>query len=113
MPDACFCEGLGAVLYWLPVFRRYLFGLLIVAALGLERAAQVRGVRPRAKSAHLALAVGILALGFAIWTLDITRIVCSAGSWLQGHAIWHVLGAVASWQLYMYYRSEESRSAIA
>jgi hypothetical protein len=105
--------ALAAVLYWLPAFRRYLFGLLIGAALGLEGAAYARGVKPKANSAHLALAVGILALAFAIWTLDITRIVCSPGSWLQGHAIWHVLGAVASWQLYAYYRSEERRSAIA
>ncbi|MEO6332528.1 MAG: ceramidase domain-containing protein [Gemmatimonadaceae bacterium] len=100
--------ALAAVLYWLPDFRRYIFGLLIVAALGLERVAHARAVKARANNTHLLLAVGILALGFVIWILDITRTLCSPGSWLQGHALWHLLGAVASWQLYMYYRRSDS-----
>lgn len=99
--------ALAAVLYWLPGIRRYVFGVLIIAALGLERAGHVRGVKAPANDTRLFRAVGLLALGFGIWILDITRTLCSTVSWAQGHAIWHVLGAMASWQLYEYYRSEE------
>lgn len=97
--------ALAIVLYWIPGMRRYVFGLLIAVVLGLERVAHVRGKNAPANNAYLIRAMAIFAFGFVIWILDITRALCSPESWVQGHAVWHFLGATASWQLYKYYRS--------
>jgi len=96
---------LAASLYFLPSLRRYLFAALIIGALLLERMYR-RNHQVTASTGQLLTAIVLLALGFIIWIGDITRIVCSPHSWLQGHAIWHVLGAAASWYVYSYYRSE-------
>ncbi len=103
--------ALAAVLYWLPVVRRGVFGLLIAAVLIAETLiGRRRGADPASR--HLWIAAAIMVVAFVIWTLDITRTVCSPESWLQGHAVWHVLGAVASWYLYRYYAdSEQVRSS--
>jgi hypothetical protein len=37
-----------------------------------------------------------------IWVLDITRIACQPTAIIQGHAVWHVLGAAASASLYVH-----------
>ncbi len=103
---------LAAMLWWVPVLRRAIFGLLIGGVIIVELAGN-RGIdgasnrehRGPAHSARLLwIAVGILAVAFIIWTLDYERIVCSPQSLIQGHAIWHILGAVSSWMLYRYYR---------
>lgn len=96
---------LAAILYWAPVLRRVVFGLLIAAVLGVEiaisrRSGSRRGLR------NLRVAVMLLAIAFVIWILDYTRLVCRPDSWLQGHAVWHVLGALAAWYLYLYYREQ-------
>ena len=51
-------------------------------------------------------AAAALGVAFLIWVLDITQAVCSPESALQGHAVWHMLGALAGWCLYRYYASE-------
>jgi hypothetical protein len=99
--------ALAYVLLDFPGLRRYIFGVLIIAALAPE-------YRMRAKKEvqingfFLHAAWWTLAAAFAIWTLDITKILCSPNSWLQGHAFWHVLGALAAGWLYLYYRSENA-----
>lgn len=44
-----------------------------------------------------------MGVAFVIWILDFTRFVCAPESWVQGHAAWHILGAVAAWYLFRYY----------
>ncbi len=52
-------------------------------------------------------ALGALLLGFAVWNLaKDDGPWCREASVLQGHAAWHVLGAVAAWCLYRFYASE-------
>jgi hypothetical protein len=34
---------------------------------------------------------------------DVTRAWCDPASWLQGHALWHVLSALALAQLFRFY----------
>ena len=97
---------LAMLLYWVPVFRRGVFALLIAAVLIVEilvrrRSGDGSGTRP------LWLAAAIMALAFVIWITDFTRMLCRPESWIQGHAVWHVLGAVAAWYLFRYY--DESR----
>jgi uncharacterized membrane protein len=98
---------LAALLLFLPEVRRYVFGLLILTGLALElRVRRTRGAAIETR--WLAAAVLVLALGFTAWVLDITRVACSPGSLLQGHALWHVAGAAASLLLFRYYASEEA-----
>lgn len=98
---------LAVILIQYPTLRRYIFGLMILATLVPE-------YRLRAKkmvvinSRFLHAAWGTLILAFVIWTLDISKILCNPNSWLQGHALWHLLGAVAGGFLYLYYRSENT-----
>ena len=99
-------NALLAVALWeVPVLRRYLFAALIAVALWLEwraRSDQDRSIDFRYLSASLA----VLALAFGIWILDITHLVCAPESLIQGHALWHLLGALSSGLLYLYFRSE-------
>jgi hypothetical protein len=102
---------LAMMLYWVPVVRRVLFGLLVVAVLIVETL--IRRKRGHSLAArHLSTAAAILGLAFVIWILDFTRILCRPESWMQGHAVWHVLGAVAAWYLFRYYRSTAHISTV-
>ena len=88
-----------------PGMRRYVFALLVLGVLGMEtRYRMTSGVS--IESLWLSRAAILLGLAFLVWVLDITKVVCSPESTLQGHALWHVLGALAGWCLYRYYESE-------
>jgi hypothetical protein len=66
-------------------------------------------MRARRATMHRALfiaGVGLFALAFLIWILDNERILCAPAALAQGHAAWHLLGAIAVALLYFYYLSE-------
>ena len=86
----------------LPTARRYVFAVLILIAIALEITARREDAAPRSNGRLFGTALLVLLVGFGIWVLDITRIVCAPHSWLQGHAIWHVAGAVATWLIFRY-----------
>ena len=88
-----------------PSLRRVVFGVLLVAALVVEWQASRRG-RP-----WLLRGTALMALAFAIWTLDRECLVCAPESLLQGHALWHILGAIAAACLFKSY--EEDAPALA
>jgi hypothetical protein len=99
--------GLVAVLYLLPEVRRSLFAVVLIAAILLE----LIFARPRRVGVQLSYYVaGIVtkAIAFGIWNLDQHGLVCSPQSLLQGHAIWHLLGATSLWLTFCYYRSERA-----
>jgi hypothetical protein len=102
--------GLAGTLLAVPALRRYAFAVIILLGILLEYVARNKSGSASGLK-RLWYAVGLIAIGFVIWTLDITRAVCSPHSILQGHAVWHVLGAAASWQLYRYYRAGSGTSA--
>jgi hypothetical protein len=89
----------------IPGLRRSIFALLLAIGLVLELR-YVRAGKIRIDLAWLKLALAVMALAYAIWLLDLTRVACAPTSWLQGHAIWHGLGAISALLLYRYYRSE-------
>ncbi len=99
------CAMLIALLWAVPETRRWLFAVILLFALAIEwwlaRPRRI-GVRPEL----LLLGVAANLLAFAIWILDQTRTWCVPESWLQGHAAWHLLGAIAVALSYGYYRSE-------
>ena len=53
-----------------------------------------------------------MALAFLIWVVDRQRIACAPQSFVQGHAIWHILGALAAAALFKSYE-KETRAALA
>lgn len=97
---------LAMLLYWMPVVRRVVFGLLIAVVLFVEILSR-RKSGPGSATRPLWIAAAIMGLAFVVWSLDYTRMLCRPDSWMQGHAVWHVLGAAAAWYLFRYF--SESR----
>ena len=93
---------LASILYWIPFVRRAVFGVIILLFIALERAHARKLIR----------AVGVLAFAFVIWILDYYRIACDSSSVLQGHALWHILGAIASWLVYTDYLAGDRLSSV-
>lgn len=82
-----------------------LFGALLLSGLYLERRAFPRGPAPR-----LWAAAGLGAAAFLIWCLSHgPGPLCVPDSLLQGHAVWHVLTALAAGAMYLHYESEPAR----
>lgn len=93
---------LFGLLILVPALRRYVFAALVLAVFGLEYSA--RDSRGNSRPArHLWYAIAVLGTGFAVWISDITRLACSPSSLIQGHAVWHLCGAVSSFMIYRYY----------
>lgn len=80
------------------------FALLLLVAVALEVALWRRGETSRDVRPGLA-ALGAMLTAFAIWLLS-THGWCDPESLLQGHAAWHLLGAVAAYFLFRFYASE-------
>ena len=99
------CGALIAVLVAMPEVRRWLFAVLLIVAIAVEAI----WARPLRKQARFGLYLGGIlatALAFVIWILDQTGAVCAPRSLVQGHALWHLLGALSLWLTYSFYRSE-------
>lgn len=99
--------GLLLVLYQLPDVRRWLFAVVLVAAIVIE----FGFARPRRKGVRAGYYIaGIMtkAVAFGIWNLDQHGTLCTPESLFQGHAVWHLLGATSLWLTFLYYRSERS-----
>jgi len=52
-----------------------------------------------------AVSLASILVAFAIWNAS-KAWLCQPHSLVQGHAIWHLLGAVSAYFLYRYYASE-------
>jgi hypothetical protein len=104
--------ALGVALWEVPIFRRWLFAALILGALAVEiKARKLPGGARDMRYFYGAL--GLLAVSFGIWNLDLRHIVCVPESLMQGHAVWHLLDAASAFCLYLYYRSEKPAPAAA
>ena len=104
-----FCELVGLWSAPLPVVRyagNVAFGLLLLGATVLEVVLIRRGVGyARPSFAYGSLASMVTA--FVIWNATNAGL-CDPYSPIQGHAVWHLLGAVAAYLLYRYYASERA-----
>jgi dihydroceramidase len=93
--------ALAAGLIWLPEARCWLFFGLIIGLILMEALLRPLG-RLRRNSRWFGLALGAFALAFVVWNLDNARLWCDPESILQGHALWHLLGALAGWWMWLY-----------
>ena len=99
------CAALVTVLIVEPEVRRWLFAVVLITAIAVE----LIFARPLRLGALVRLyLLGILAkaVAFTIWILDQRGTVCAPDSLIQGHAVWHLLGALSIWLSFSYYRSE-------
>lgn len=83
-----------------PSLRRGAFGVLLVSALAVEWRSSRGGRRFLGSGALL------MAIAFAIWGLDRIRVICAPASLLQGHAVWHLLGALSAACLFRSYEAD-------
>ena len=101
--------ALNLFLSWLqiaiPDTRRYVFAIVLVVALLFESYLRWK-VKPQIEIRWLRLGIRLLSVAYFIWILDNTRIVCFEHSPIQGHAVWHILGAMSVLFLHRYYASE-------
>ena len=97
------------LLYAIPEVRRYLFAVVLIAAIVIELGF-ARPLRLGVKPGFYFAGIAAKAAAFTIWNLDQRGVVCSPHSLLQGHAAWHFLGAAALFCTFSYYRSERERA---
>jgi hypothetical protein len=82
------------------------FTVVLVVAVVLEVRLRRRSDRP-AGVAWIVAALTTMAVAFAVWTLSRSGApLCDPHSWVQGHAVWHLLCAVAAYCLYRYWTTE-------
>lgn len=108
---ALMCLSLVTILIVAPEVRRWLFAVLLILAIVMEMVF-ARRWRPGAKIAFYLWGLAATAAAFGIWVLDQDGVVCAPHSLLQGHAVWHLLGAASLWLSFIYYRSERRHAAL-
>jgi hypothetical protein len=102
-----FCELAGVWGGTLPVVTyagNAAFGLLLIVAIVIEVRIMRRG-ETTARRGYAYASLASMLIAFGIWNAS-KAWLCDPHSLIQGHAIWHVLGAVAAYLLYRYYASE-------
>lgn len=91
---------LAAILWVAPLYRRWIFAALLAGIIATEMRSKTSERR------YMLRAVAVMGIAFVIWLLDFTRTLCSPSSPIQGHAVWHILGALAAWFLFLHYRDQ-------
>ena len=87
-----------------PDVRRWLFAVFLVLGIAIEVYFVGRCYGYRALKS-LFYGVGMLAVAYVVWLLDNFGVLCRPESLLQGHAVWHALGALALYILFLHYLS--------
>jgi hypothetical protein len=91
----------------------FIFGLYITLTVVFELLnTYVRKLEHSKKYGFMSL--GSLLLAFGIWNMwKDDSPLCDPQSLLQGHAIWHILDAVAAYYLFRFYASEHRENVTA
>jgi hypothetical protein len=97
---------LGVALWVWPESRRVLFAAVLLPGIALEL---VLARTSRAPARWLYAGLGLLVTAYLVWVLDQAGVWCDPVSWLQGHALWHLLGAAAGWCLAKHYERSSGR----
>jgi hypothetical protein len=96
---------LEILIFFYPVVRGLMFGVLVLATLLVDRMA-IRQGRMKNQSNYLLWGIELFFLAYFFWALDDLRIVCYPTSSFQGHSVWHFLTAIVVFVLFLYMDSE-------
>ncbi len=110
--------GLTAFLVWTKlgtdVESNWIFGLTLAIAVFSEAAVRLTGDRPSLDLRYAALTALLFGAAFAIWLPSRSGgALCNPDTWLQGHALWHLLCAGATGSIFLYLRSERTTASSA
>ncbi|NIM94240.1 MAG: hypothetical protein GTO18_11085 [Anaerolineales bacterium] len=97
--------GLGILTWMVDDSGKWIFGVLVAITLTTEVVFLTTnaGGLEREWMPWLLLALISFGAAFIIWLLSNTGgVLCNPDSWLQGHAVWHLLAAVSTGFLYLY-----------
>ena len=83
------------------------FGSLLLFAIAVE-VVLMRRRETVIRRGYAFASVGALLLAFIIWNATNYWGMCAPHSLAQGHAVWHLLDALAAYLLYRYYASEQT-----
>ncbi|MGB8252026.1 MAG: ceramidase domain-containing protein [Anaerolineaceae bacterium] len=100
-------EGL---IFFFPVIRGMLFGILIVVSLVITQTSIRRGLISDPKQQFMT-SIELFAAAYLIWILDKTHYLCYPTSIFQGHAIWHILSAVAGLMMFFFMDADYERDS--
>ncbi len=109
------CELVGAYGGPVPVVEHagnVAFAALLLLAVVTEVRLWRRAAGSRTDLRWGAAALGTLLVAFAIWNVT-KRAWCAPDSLLQGHALWHLLCAVAAYLMFRLWASERARQVRA
>ena len=96
----------GTLLVHLMYLAELKFQLIIAAASLAIMISEVMTWRyQRVPPGNFLAGLVVLCVAQAASLADLTRVYCEPGSWLQGHAVWHVLSAVALYFACRHYRA--------
>ena len=96
----------GTLLVHLMYLAELKFQLIIAAASLAIVISEVMTWRyQRVRLSNFLAGLVLLCVAQAASLADLTRVYCEPGSWLQGHAVWHVLSAVALYFACRHYRA--------
>lgn len=101
---------LALLLWFVPELRRWLFAAVLVAGVISELLHLRRN--PGLDARWFWAGLGSFALAFGVWVMDNSRLLCAPESLLQGHALWHLLGAAATAMLFNHYATERPRPGV-
>ena len=106
------CAALTAVLIIEPEVRRWLFAVVLILAIIVELVL-ARPLRNGVLVRFYLLGILAKTVAFAIWIMDQRGTWCWPDSLMQGHAIWHLLGALSIWLNFRYYYSERPNGSVS
>jgi hypothetical protein len=97
---------LGYVIYAFPQTRRYLFGVIAIAAL-IQTIVTQKKMASTINKKLLFSALGIFAIGQTTWILDKQKVWCDPhASWMNGHGVWHICCGITTVLVFLYFKSE-------
>ena len=99
----------GVLIYKMAEINNVLFGFVILGFV-ISSVVIQKKLKTNSKAIYLWLAIISYYTGSTFWLLDKNGTLCMPDSWMQGHALWHILSGTAVLLIYLYFRSEQAES---
>lgn len=97
----------GVLIYKMAEINNVLFGFVILGFV-ISSVVIQKKLKTKSKAIYLWLAIISYYTGSTFWLLDKNGTLCMPDSWMQGHALWHILSGTAVLLIYLYFRSEQA-----